>query len=255
MKVNSAERPNCGQILKHPIVKKRIDFFQATAGMENEDLDNMDDAELLKTIRIPKNILGLSNNLPESNYNEENKDKKAFFPKKNLPNIKKEFNKSLDQKDILINNMPSDGNIKVNISQPSVRNAEKLKENNTSNDNTNKINKNNNEINNKKNILHKDLINLDIELSQRKNKNNNENNSNKNKNKDYYKYIEGLGLSEIYKVYAPNLDGNNNYGVKKNKKQYGNYIPAIYNQKKPSYNNNYPRVIPNKRLNPLKKKK
>ena len=255
LKVKASDRPSCSQILKHPIVKKRIDFFQATAGMENEDLDNMDDAELLKTIRIPKNILGLSNNLPESNYNEENKDKKAFFPKKNLPNIKKEFNKSLDQKDILINNMPSDGNIKVNISQPSVRNAEKLKENNTSNDNTNKINKNNNEINNKKNILHKDLINLDIELSQRKNKNNNENNSNKNKNKDYYKYIEGLGLSEIYKVYAPNLDGNNNYGVKKNKKQYGNYIPAIYNQKKPSYNNNYPRVIPNKRLNPLKKKK
>ena len=42
---------------------------------------------------------------------------------------------------------------------------------------------------------------------------------------------------------------------KKKKKQYGNYIPGIYNQKKPSYNNNYPRVIPNKRLNPLKKKK
>ena len=180
LKVNASDRPSCSQILKHPIVKKRIDFFQATAGLENEDLDNMDDAELLKTIRIPKNILGLSNNLPESNYDGENKDKINFFiNKKNLPNIKKETNKSLDQKDIVINNMPSDGNIKVNISQPSVRNAEKLKENNTSKDNTNKINKNNNEINNKKNILHKDLINLDIELSQRKNKNNNENNSNK----------------------------------------------------------------------------
>ena len=251
LKVKASDRPSCSQILKHPIVKKRIDFFQATAGLENEDLDNMDDAELLKTIRIPKNILGLSNNLPESNYDGENKDKINFFiNKKNLPNIKKETNKSLDQKDIVINNMSTDGTVKVNMSQPSARNIEKLKESNTSKEHTNKNNKNNNDYNNKKNILHKDLINLDIEISQRKNQNKNENNSNKMRNKDYYKYIEGLGLSEIYKVYAPNLDA-----PKKNKKQYGNYIPGIYNQKKPSNNNNYPRVIPNKRLNPLKKKK
>ena len=36
LKVNPKDRPNCDEILKHPIVKKRLEFFQAQAG-ENED--------------------------------------------------------------------------------------------------------------------------------------------------------------------------------------------------------------------------
>jgi NIMA (never in mitosis gene a)-related kinase len=243
LKVNSAERPNCGQILKHPIVKKRIDFFQATAGMENEDLDNMDEAELLKTIRIPKNILFLSNNLPDSNYDEDKKNSKNTFPNKNLPNIKKESNKSLDQKDKNnINKIPSDNNIKVNVSQPSYKNNEKIsKEKNG--------NKDNNQNNNKKIIHHKEFHNLETDINQipSNRKNNNQN----NRNREYQKYIEGLGLSEIYKIYSPSLD----IGVKKSKKNYANYIPGMYNQKKSSnvHSNNY-RIIPNKRLNPIKKK-
>ena len=29
LKVNPKERPNCDDILKHPAIKKRLDFFQA----------------------------------------------------------------------------------------------------------------------------------------------------------------------------------------------------------------------------------
>ena len=43
LKVNPTERPSCSQILKHPLVKKRLEFFQAQAGSENEDIDNMDE--------------------------------------------------------------------------------------------------------------------------------------------------------------------------------------------------------------------
>ena len=35
LKVRSKDRPTCGQILKHPLVKKRLAFFQAQAGHEN----------------------------------------------------------------------------------------------------------------------------------------------------------------------------------------------------------------------------
>ena len=67
-KVNPKDRPSCGQILKHPLIKKRLEFFRAQAGSENVDFDDMDEGVLLRTIRIPKNILNLAENLPESNY-------------------------------------------------------------------------------------------------------------------------------------------------------------------------------------------
>ncbi len=250
LKVNPSDRPNCSQILKHPIVKKRIDFFSATAGLDNEDFDNIDEAQLLKTIRIPNNILFLSNNLPDSNYNDtKNNKKKNTFPNKNLPNIKKETNKSLENE--VKNHNVTDENIKINLSQPSTKKDEIS--NSKGKPNKENLNINNYKIKNIKS--NNDLPNLD-ELNQIPSQRKNENQKNKNRNKDreYQRYIDGLGLSEIYKIYAPNLD--NNYAIKKNKKQYGNYVPGIYSQKKPIsiHNNNYPRIIPNKRLNPIKRR-
>ena len=67
-KVNPKERPSCGEILRHPLIQKRIDFFKAQIGLEGKDIDYMDDNELLKTIRLPKNLLGLSEKLPKPNY-------------------------------------------------------------------------------------------------------------------------------------------------------------------------------------------
>ena len=101
LKVKSKDRPTCGQILKYPLVKKRIEFFQAEAGNENIDIDDMEEGVLLKTIRIPKNILCLTDKLPEANYDN--------------PYHKKKFKKegSLDKnndKDKSKNNTNSDSN-------------------------------------------------------------------------------------------------------------------------------------------------
>ena len=108
-KVKPDERPSCSQILNHPLTKKRLEFFRAQAGSENIDFDDMDEGVLLKTIRIPKNILNLAEKLPESNYeyvpgiknyNNNNKKPKSMV----LPEIQghtsfhKEINKSYCEK-------------------------------------------------------------------------------------------------------------------------------------------------------------
>ena len=68
-KVNPKERPSCGEILKHPLIQKRIDFFKAQIGLDKENIDMMDDNELLKTIRLSKDLVGLQEKLPKANYN------------------------------------------------------------------------------------------------------------------------------------------------------------------------------------------
>ena len=84
LKVNAEERPSCAQILKHPIVKKRLDYFQAQNGIADYD-DNMDENELLKTIRIPKNILFLTDKLPGANYINDGKKNKKEMVKMDQP--------------------------------------------------------------------------------------------------------------------------------------------------------------------------
>ena len=93
LKVKSKDRPTCGQILKHPLIKKRIEFFQAEAGNENIDIDDMEEGVLLKTIRIPKNILCLTDKLPEANY--DNPYHKKKFKKEG--SIEKDNDKDKDK--------------------------------------------------------------------------------------------------------------------------------------------------------------
>ena len=86
LKVKTKERPTCSQILKHPLVKKRIEFFQAQAGNDNIDIDDMEEGVLLRTIRIPSNILCLSDKLPEANYENPFKQRKLNFDKNKINN-------------------------------------------------------------------------------------------------------------------------------------------------------------------------
>ncbi len=67
-KVNPKERPTCDELLKLDLIKKRIEFFKAEAGLDFNDIDSLDDNELLKTIRISKNLVGLKDKLPKPNY-------------------------------------------------------------------------------------------------------------------------------------------------------------------------------------------
>ena len=91
-KIDPKERPNCDEILKLDFIRKRIDFFKAEAGLDFNSIDTMDDNELLKTIRLSKNLVGLKDKLPKPNYS---------LPKINMNNLTKtKFNNDL-QKEIL----------------------------------------------------------------------------------------------------------------------------------------------------------
>ena len=69
IQVNTDLRPSCDEILKHPIIQKRIEYFKTFTGeQENED------KALLQTIRIPKNLLFLSDKLPKPNYSKHMKE-------------------------------------------------------------------------------------------------------------------------------------------------------------------------------------
>ena len=66
---------------------------------------------------------------------------------------------------------------------------------------------------------------------------------------DFQSYLKSIGLGNLYKLYSPNLDYNIKNNIKT--KNYNN----INKQKKSINNSNAdygsPRIIPNRRLNPL----
>ena len=87
IQVESGARPSCEELLKMPMIYKRIEFFN-----ENKDLESIDEnndsinkhLELLKTITIPNKLENLSKNLPKPNYNTEASNK-SFQNNINLP--------------------------------------------------------------------------------------------------------------------------------------------------------------------------
>ena len=149
LKVKSKDRPTCGQILKHPLVKKRIEFFQAEAGNENIDIEDSEEGVLLRTIRIPKNILFLSEKLPEANYDNP------------YQKIKNKKNGSVEKNIDKPNNMNNKGNTFPNSCLPDIN--LKIKKRNQNDDN-------NNTINNEEEKVHRET-DIDIYNNMHKNKN------------------------------------------------------------------------------------
>ena len=147
LKVKTKERPTCAQILKHPLVKKRLEFFQAQAGNDNIDIDDMEEGVLLRTIRIPSNLLCLSDKLPEANYENPFKQRKL------------EFNK---------NKINNKGNTFPNSNLPEINCRNKIKNNENINDNDN----------NEEEKAHRET-----EIKYKKNKNKNKENLNQIKNR------------------------------------------------------------------------
>ena len=284
LKVNSSDRPTCAQILKHPIIKKRLEFFKANENIE--DIDSIDEGVLLQTIRIPKNVLFLADKLPGSNYNKKKNEK-------NLPDIKFTEGSTNENNNNNNNKMKSNPNLnnhhmKLNSVSKSVvqkENNNNINNNNYSSENTAESKKNESQEQSKiikdqkiKIIkeedglpnLEKDKIDINPINSQRKVQLQKRAIQNK-KELEYQKYLQNLGLGDIYKVNYLNLGNNNNNGNRINKQQrnrYGNYLPGIYKNKRNngnSYSHNYnssnsnniinksPRIIPNKRLNPINK--
>ena len=189
LKVNPQDRPSCGQILNHKFVKKRLEFFKAQAGYDEENLDDLDEGVLLKTIRIPKNILFLTERLPEPNYDKgkvymknaiinNNRDKKITFPNQFLPNIKLKFNKNqkYNEKNNLNIMNKNKSNNKINKLEKNAQennlkyneNINYMNENNEDNNNLNEeANIQNNENNNLKNNIDLTIKN-NIEIKRNK---------------------------------------------------------------------------------------
>ena len=257
-KLDPKERPSCDEILQNPIVLKRMEFLKSGSSNDNLDLINMDENALLRTIRIPKNIIFLSNKLPKANYDsnsepnistaENTKELKQINNKNNnnsiLPSLKKmnyryinsndnNNSPSKDIKNININILTESSNNKVeNI--PQIINKQKTPIRNVS-PILNSINNSENKINNQKIQRPKRLIIPNI---------------NRSKNIGLNK-----GISDLYKLYVSNdYKGNNSNNI-------GLYLPNVFIRKnsnsKRSNSNSY--SIPNlvnskKKLNPLKNK-
>ena len=66
LQVNPDNRPSCEQILNHPIIVNRIEFFKSVNN--NEICEQEEEKNLLNTIHMPKNLLFLSDKLPKPNY-------------------------------------------------------------------------------------------------------------------------------------------------------------------------------------------
>ena len=183
LKVKSKDRPTCGQILKHPLVKKRIEFFQAEAGNENIDIDDMEEGVLLKTIRIPKNILCLTDKLPEANY--DNPYHKKKFKKEG--SIEKDNDKDKDKINNNTNIDCNKGNTFPNNCLPDINS--KIKKKNDSN------------YTNEEEKVHR---NTDLNNNYRNKK------SNKKKLLTIEPTVEGRGLLKRSKLININSKINNN---------------------------------------------
>ena len=89
IQVEAGARPTCEELLKMPMISKRIEFFNENKELESEDSNNSlnKKLELLKTIIVPNKLENLEKNLPKTNNNTE-ENKQSFQNNKN--NIKKQ---------------------------------------------------------------------------------------------------------------------------------------------------------------------
>ena len=163
LQVNSNSRPSCEQILKYPVVMKRIEYFKSFAGE-----DGNEDKCLLKTIHMPKNLLFLSDKLPKPNYDKQFKSTSNGVEDINSKNYRS-YNK--------INNNNNEINKNNNIENKELKNEihikkpikllplnnipeEKEKEREKTNNNINENNINNiNKENSKNNVVQNNLNN------------------------------------------------------------------------------------------------
>ena len=66
--VDPKERPSCDEILRNDMVKERIDFFSDREGFnDDEDNNSNEEATLMKSFRLTKNMRFISQQLPNPN--------------------------------------------------------------------------------------------------------------------------------------------------------------------------------------------
>ena len=219
LKVNPKDRPNCGQILKHPLVVKRIEFFKEQEGFKDDNFDDMDEGKLLKTLRITKNMLFLSEQLPNANYSSKDKMKfsnnntsKSNTNKMNIKVNESDTNKNITKNELKEKNDEHDITHNTNITNNVNNVTIKTNKNNSSlpsiANNSHRIDFEDNKIANNEST--KKIVNkYKIELKNGVNKINNNKLENKNNKRIIIKTDNILSIGNIYNI---NLSVKNNVG-------------------------------------------
>ena len=282
LQVNPTSRPSCEQILNHPVVMKRIEYFKSFGG-EDENEDKC----LLKTIHMPKNLLFLSDKLPKPNYDkqfkdtnkneEENKNYRSFNKlaslNNNLANTSNNNDTSKENKENKscsnhpkrpVKLIPLNNNLNKNIDLNSI--IEREKENILMNKENNKqelyILQNNKNKNNILNIKNKSTNNSSNDLIINKKINNlplniNSINNNKillKKEDMYYFNVISKQKEDLRKLMLKNnninrrlnyINNNSQINVSPIKDLNKIFMPNLNNKSVPKKMNNY-KIIKNK---------
>ena len=246
IQVNSDLRPSCDDILKNKIIQKRIEYFKSFGGEQESE-----DKALLQTIKMPKNLLFLSDKLPKPNYSKSIQNiKNNSMDKINTNNYGKislkSDNSNEQMKNIKI--LP-----KVMIQEPKISSQNLKLDININKNNSSIIHSGSQKLiinpNNHKKSLHRNMSDLPSLKPINHSKINNANN--------------------MYKIYAPIL---NRQQIKNNQYKAYNYLNMLqkyYQYQNPQVNNrnniNYyyqvrmnrinsgKKNIPNRVLSPIKR--
>ena len=188
IQVESGARPNCEELLKMPMISKRIEFFN-----ESKDLDLIEEQndslnkklELLKTINIPNKLENLAKSLPKPNYNTE-ADNQSFQNYNN--NARKQYGSLTISNTDLLPNIKNDK--MPNINRDNWKKKSQSIRNEDSKDHINIINNSNGSLNiEDKKYQYREKLPQSIP-----------------RNKNYLNYKNGILNKEIL---LPNLYGNN----------------------------------------------
>jgi hypothetical protein len=254
LKVNPSERPSCDQILKNKMVMERIDFFKDREGFTDENFDNMDDTQLLKTLRVTKDMLFLSEQLPVANYNIQKKppekkvrniNKLKIKDNNFLPNIsnKSNYRSTSEGKKIMVSNSSKKilrnykiigkqkGDHEISVYNNDTQNTQNNILINTDN-NMNIVKKTDNRL-----ITNKDLgktNNYDLINNSPTYRIYQEKHGSTQSDKNFLKYTKGISLRNLYSIYSREIKKNNNNIVNYNYKSPNKknvLLPNIYKNK------------------------
>jgi hypothetical protein len=273
------------QILQNSIIIQRLDQISKHA-----DGDISNDNILLQTIKIPKNLLFLSDRLPRSNYEKQLAyEKKALLTKSqdaSLPDISIKHSKAKSPNNERNNNERNERQEKSQVPHHAQPNIIQINNRDQSSPAQIKIKKNNNNISEIDVVAQMKMM-LDRGKSPKKESNYNNINSinlipekknclpdinsnvkyiresspkKENNNKVNHKIMNSDHINQIYQVYAPYLkNGSNANNAIINKYKYGigkflylTHIDKYYDYNKLKKMESNKKII-NRKLSPLKK--
>ena len=242
IQVEAGARPSCEELLKMPMISKRIEYFN-----NNNDIDITEEPnesinkkfELLKTIMVPNKLENLAKNLPKPNYDTEGNIRS--FQKSNR-NVHKQYGSLALSNTDLLPNIKKD---KINLKNNYEKNSKSIIAE-SSKERIQIINKNNRSLNiNENNYEYRERIPRSLPKNTNIIKNKPKINQNLILPNLYGKYKENISLKNIkgknnnnisYKIMNSEnnvsknnmnlnnikvIDGKNIYGINKNNNSIG----------------------------------